>query len=109
MAGGAVAITVQVKSKGEACTVSDSLIAGISDRGGVPLLGMAANPATFPVLVVATPAGAVAGRVLWSNWCAAPGTFNVSLAIGAARALVQIGGPPSCTGPSQKSTIGFGP
>jgi hypothetical protein len=103
-AAGSVAISILLQSKGAPCTVSEPIVATVYDRGGVPLLGMASNPASFPTGFV-TSAEGLTRVVTWSNWCAAPGTFSASVSVGGAPVLVPIAGPPRCDAPSQKSAL----
>lgn len=107
-ATGGVAIGIGFASKGAPCTVTDDLRVAVYDHGGVPLLGMAANPASFSTgfTVGAQPVTRV---VTWSNWCAAPGTFTAAIAVGAASATAAIAAPPRCDAPSQKSALALHP
>jgi hypothetical protein len=107
-AAGSVAISILLQSRGAPCTVSEPIVATVYDRGGVPLLGVASNPASFPSGFV-TGAEGVTRVVTWSNWCAAPGTFSATVSLGGAPVLVPIAGPPRCDAPSQKSALALRP
>ncbi len=99
-ANGSIAINLEftVPTTGAPCTYAGPIKVTMLDSGGVPLLGMAENPATATV-------NGPAAAFTWRNWCAAPGTFRASVTAGNATTLIGIPGPPQCTAPRDKSTV----